>query len=742
MIFTLRISLIICTSLLYVVDLASATEPIVDASFEQEYRDPFIRGGQKEESYVHELAMDQDDKIWAATRAGLRVIDGNTLRAPAGVEVNGPVFSVAASKDGSLLVGAWDGIHRVADGQVEQLSDLEGPVNLVREITGTVWAATPRGLFGLNGKSWEKFDGDWTLPVVEVDINMSAGYVASISGVYRRSINDRGVFSKFETGLSRNVRDIAVAANGDVWVGSRGGVDVYRDGKLRESFTGKEGLPSTDVHSLTFDADGVLWAGTALGVARHDGESWSLRHSERWLPSDHVNDVLIAADGAAWVATNDGIGVIRSKKMTLAKKADHYQKIVRARHVRPPGLIEKCRLETPGDVSTFQPMDTDNDGLFTGLYLAGESYRYAVTKAPDAKANAQEAFRALELLQTVTGTSGFVARTVVPTEWESVADRNRTYTDEEVAVHLAREPRWKQVEQRWRMSEDGKWQWKGDTSSDETTGHYFSYGIYYDLVADEQEKQRVATHVAKVTDHIIEGGYVFRDIDGEATRWGVWAPEKLNDDPDWWLERGVNSVEILSYLTTAKHVTGDEKYEQEIEKLLTEHGYAENILKPIDASPDYFTYIGMQLLAMSYPALLTYEDDPERHELYLRSMETWFENVRDDASPFYGFVYGIFSDGDFKQKECVELLRDAPLDQIEWTVDNTQREDITLVGRPAEGIVQTSRLLPASERGTFRWDRNVYDARRGTGGRTEGSTAFWLTPYWMGRYYGFISPPY
>ncbi|MCA9073748.1 MAG: hypothetical protein KDA93_01855 [Planctomycetaceae bacterium] len=742
MIPALRVPLFLVAPLLSLIVSASAAEPIVDASFEQEYRDPFIRGSEKEESRVHELAMDRDGIVWAATHAGLRIVDGTTLRQPDGIEINGPVFSVAASRDGTIWVGAWDGVHQVKSGQTERLSDVDGPVNLVRVVTGTAWAATPRGLFQHDGDTWRKREGDWTLPVLEVGVSNSAEYIAAISGVYRREDNRVEYLSQPGKRLSRNVRDLVVAPGGDVWVGSRGGIDVYRDGRRRDSFTGGDGLPSTDVHSLTFDADGILWVGTGLGVARYDGEIWSLRHSERWLPSDDVKDVLIAPDGAAWVATNDGIGVIRSRKMTLADKADHYQTIVRARHVRPPGLMERCRLEKPGDLSTYQPMDTDNDGMYTGLYLAGESYRYAVTKAPDAKTNAQEAFRALEFLQQVTGTPGFVARTVVPSDWESIADRNRTYTDEEVAAHLAREPRWKQVEERWRMSADGQWQWKGDTSSDETTGHFYSYGIYFDLVADEQEKERVATHVAKVTDHIINGGYVFRDIDGEATRWGVWAPEKLNDDPDWWIERGVNSVEILSYLTTAKHVTGDEKYELEIEKLLTEHRYAENILKPIDASPDYFTYIGMQLLAMSYPALLTYEDDPDRRELYLRSLETWFDNVRDDTSPFYGFVYGAFADGDFKQKECVELLRDAPLDQIEWTVDNSQREDITLVGRPAEGVVQTSRLLPASERGTFRWDRNVYDARRGTGGRTEGSTAFWLTPYWMGRYYGLISPPY
>jgi hypothetical protein len=203
----------------------------------------------------------------------------------------------------------------------------------------------------------------------------------------------------------------------------------------------------------------------------------------------------------------------------------------------------------------------------------------------------------------------------------------------------------------------------------------------------------------------------------------------------------VNSVEILSYLTVARHVTRDEKYEREIKTLLNEHNYAENILAPMLPNPDYFTYIGYNLLAMSYPALFAYEHDPERRALYEQSLESWFHPVRRDGSPFFGYVYAAFSDGEYRPQACLEVLRDAPLDQIQWTVNNSQREDIRIVGRPVEGRAQTDRLLPPSERSIYRWDRNVYEADRGDGGNVEGSGVFWLTPYWMGRYYKLIAAP-
>jgi hypothetical protein len=30
---------------------------------------------------------------------------------------------------------------------------------------------------------------------------------------------------------------------------------------------------------------------------------------------------------------------------------------------------------------------------------------------------------------------------------------------------------------------------------------------------------------------------------------------------------------------------------------------------------------------------------------------------------------------------------------------------------------------------------------QGDGGQTESDGVFWLLPYWMGRYYGYILPP-
>jgi hypothetical protein len=535
------------------------------------------------------------------------------------------------------------------------------------------------------------------------------------------------------------VRSLAVAPGGRLWVGTSGGLDLYENGRRIEHFRGAEGLPCTNVRKVQFDEhDGVLWVATAQGLGRYDGSSWTWRHSLRWLPSNDVRGVALAQDGTAYVATTGGLAILKHKRLTLAEKAEFYERLVRARHVREPGLVERCILEQPGALSSHAPTDTDNDGLFTGLYVGAESFRYAVTRDPQAANYARESYRAMEYLQTVTDTDGFVARTVIPSDWGRMADRNRSYTPQQVAAERIANPRFKRVENRWRKSRDGKWLWKGDTSSDETTGHYFASALYYDLVADDDERCRVADHVRRVTDYIIDGGYVLRDIDGQPTLWGVWAPERLLDDPDWQPERGSNSVEILSYLAVAHHITGDDKYERELVRLFAEKGYDKLILEPKLSAPSEFTYIDDQLLALSYRGLLAYDREPKRRKVYLESLRRWFEVVRRDHSPLYAFVYGGVMGGDFGAEGCVKFLRDSPLDMIDWTVDNRFREDLRLVRLPVIEDLQVNRLLPPSERGLNKWDHNPYEAVKGGGGRSESSSVHWLLPYWMGRYYQII----
>jgi hypothetical protein len=369
-----------------------------------------------------------------------------------------------------------------------------------------------------------------------------------------------------------------------------------------------------------------------------------------------------------------------------------------------------------------------------------ESFRYAVTGDPDARMKARKAFEFLKFLQDVTGTEGFFARSVVPVEWKKVNDPNRKYDKRQIAEELVKDPRYKPVEERWRKSKDGKWLWKGDTSSDEMDGHMMSYFFYYELAAGEEERIMVRDHVSKIMDCLIKTGYNLVDIDGTRTRWAVWSPEELNNDPDWASEKALNSLELLAYLKFAAHITGNDKYQKEYIRLIEKEGYLKNASQLNSKNPAWQVYFDRTMEGYLFPILLKYEEDPDYRKSYEMLAGEWIENQEAGENLINNFTYAFATGEKVNTPQSVDFLRDAPLDLVDWPIDHTLREDVHIVRSPILEEVQIEELPSASERSTVRWDKNPWAAVQGDPMQVR-EPVFWLWPYWMARYLGVIQPP-
>jgi len=723
--------------------IVNGATPASDTPFVQEYHEPHPIGEELAENDVRAVAVDARGDVWAATAAGIYRLGKDTVqwvRQTPKADL-GPAFAAGLDRNGTVWIGAWNGLFRADGTNLARVPGIDSPIATICIDESGIVALGPNGCWKVRDEGVLEESISCSRAIRDALSDGQGGlWLATQMGLYRHSGTEStsGYWDRSQL-VSADVRGIARATDGNLWVGSLGGVAVCDAEKQLRKFTGTEGLPDVDVRCIRRGPNGRMWVGTSLGVGRYDGKTWSLRHSRRWLLGDQVRDIAFDADGNAWLATDRGVSAIKVRTMTLAAKAEHYDKICQARHVRPPGLVGKCLLTTPGDLSTWQPYDDDNDGQYTSMCLAMESFRYAVTKSPQAKVNAKRAFDSLLFLQTVTETSGFVARTVVPSNWRRMHDPNTDVSDQQLAARQVEDPRYKRVNVRWHPSADGKWLWKGDTSSDEITGHYFGYLFYYDLVADEPERERVRRHVRNVTDYIVDNGYVLKGLDGTPTRWGVWSPEKLNHDPNWAMDRNVNSVEMLSYLKAAYHMTGDEKYQTCYLELIQEHGYAKNARRAKTMGPAWRTHIDDELLALAYPALLMCETDPKLKHIYRKSLDHWYAATREDQGPFANFLYSGLIEESVGLDASLSFLRDTSLDVIRWRMDNSTRADLQVTNLPEMEMAQTSRLLPPSEIAFSRWDRNPWQALQGDGGRTESDGVFWLLPYWMGRYYGFLA---
>jgi ligand-binding sensor domain-containing protein len=721
----------------------AVTPAYTDSTFWQEYHEGYPVNKGSESNLVRSIAVDNKETVWIATPSGVFRKEKNNREWTDAIpsKEQGPSFSVILDNDSSVWISTWNNVYQFKDNKLETIQGPQSPISVLRPSPDGVYALGPKGIWLVSKEGSRKLNYPVARSVRDAVADSHGGlWIGSDVGLYHCTNNKTTHFQKTSDLISAYVKGIDIDDEGKIWAGGLGGVTIRDQQAVRKTLLPQDGIPSIQVNSVQRSPAGIMWIGTNGGVVRYDKTgTHSLRFSRRWLLDDHVNDITFDKNGNAWIATANGVSVIKRKKMTLASKQNYFYDVLMRRHIREPWIAGQCRLPVAGDTTRWEPEDDDNDGEYTGNYLAMESFRYAATGSADAKEKAKKAFNFLKLLQEVTGTDGFFARTIVPAHWTSVHDGNRSYTERELADELVKEPRFKPVEVRWHRSSDGKWKWKGDTSSDEICGHMFGYYFYYELVADEEEKKVVRAHVTNIVDHLIKNNLTLADIDGSHTRWAVWSPDKLNRDPEWQPDRSLNSMEILSFLKFAYHITREEKYQTEYLRLINEEGYLENMANIPEQNPGWFIYFDVMLAAYQYPILLKCETDPVIRSFYEKHIDAWIEKRKGDKNPLINFIYCYSRNKQVELSSSVDFLIDTPLDLIDWKIDHAKREDIKIVHAPVLDDLQVSKLPPPSIRATVRWDKNPWGLNNGNP-HMEREPVFWLLPYWMGRYLEMINP--
>ncbi|MGB5553544.1 MAG: hypothetical protein WBM83_02720, partial [Flavobacteriaceae bacterium] len=93
-------------------------------------------------------------------------------------------------------------------------------------------------------------------------------------------------------------------------------------------------LPWTEITAIKIIND-QLWFGSTKGAfaLREDGK-FDYYASKRWLVDDAVIDIAAGPGHSVLITTKTGVSQIDFKPMTLAEKADYFQKIQRLRHIR------------------------------------------------------------------------------------------------------------------------------------------------------------------------------------------------------------------------------------------------------------------------------------------------------------------------------------------------------------------------------------------------------------------------
>jgi len=515
----------------------------------------------------------------------------------------------------------------------------------------------------------------------------------------------------------------------DLFVGTSNGYMILDANTKKQKGDFYRKLPHNTI-SVIKEIDSQIWFGTAEGAFRlNSGGKYDYYASKRWLPSNQVVSIEKGSNQSILILTKGGLTVLFLSSMTLHDKAMFYEKQVRERHIRN-GFSATLVGMNHGDLSTGFFENSDNDGLWTAMYLGAEAFRYAVTHSKEALQNCRESFEAMERLYSINQIPGFPSRSFERTGY------NKGDTP-------------------WRKAAEIDWDWKSTTSSDEAIGHIFAFGAIAELVDDADLKKRAIILIDTLMQHIVDHGMYMIDWHGQPTLWGRWSPEYVNAFPLQVGDRKITASNITAMLQTAYRFTGKKIYKDKALELLNKHGYLENLMRPmstINRAPEqadslskilssYWNHSDDEMYFLGYWGLYRYALNDTLKKKFKESILDHWEIERPEKEGAWNLFTSLTGVPNFDLKEAIWFLQKYPLDMLSWRMVNSRRNDIETI--PANFRRQTTKeVLPPSELHIQRHNANRFSLDGGDLGSEEFSSGdIWLLPYWIGRYLQVISPP-
>ncbi len=632
-----------------------------------------------------------------------------------------PAVKAVFSANGKVYFAARNIIYVAENGIISELQTLDEEV-ICFSGTDVIYLITPEWLYKFNdGKFIKYFRTESELTDIAITgekINAATSeFFICVNGKRKRWMNichEHSSMPEIKINCIEHDSDL-----GFTWLGTDKGVYIY-DGKIGW-YGHKElnALPEEEIYKIRFANDGrVILSSEAGLIILKDGKCKYLP-ATRWACEPKLNDA-IAAGNTIWTATDSGVTKITEKDMTLEEKADYCFNLVENHYIRTKGYVTGLGGIVNHDISTGKPGISDNDGLWTQVYIASLAYCYAVTKNEKVLEAARRSMYAMGYLAKVSGKKGFTARAV------------RFEGDENFGVFVDREGC------EWHPSPDGISEWLGETSSDEIVGHFYGFSLYHDLCANEEEKEYIKEIICDMVDHMLENGYKLCDIDGLPTTWANWAPDQLNGNNMWLWEKCINSLEMLAFLDVAYHVSGEQKYRDEFMHLAIDEHYLINAAQH-KKDDGHVCHIDDNLGFLTTATILRIEKDPAIRKYLLMGLRHHWEYERPEHTIFFNLVCSAYSDEPCDLDIAIKELRNFPLDFIRTPIINSKRKGLVYDTEQEKwgGNPQLKEALDADERIVHYNDSNMFRVDEGDASRASCPSTY-LLPYWFGRYYGLI----
>jgi len=486
---------------------------------------------------------------------------------------------------------------------------------------------------------------------------------------------------------------------------------------------------------------------------------------------------------------------------TLAQKAAYYDWIaprLHQLHAALPGedaysLVYNARCDAPvpetivpdADLPTCSHDLAENTGLWTSLYLASQAFRYGATQSPEALEQIRITLRGMYYMMKITGKDGLYTRDFRdptlpgmhcpsdPAEYAPPSDKmvgNRWVKVDTDGCFITWDPDanagagdWKKDLEHCTDTKFAGFCWQRNASKDEYSGHVFALGIVAKLVDDAEIRTLANDALGQIGHHLLKYNYWINDYDGRNTRYGSAHAMSMDEFP------GYNAWLALSWTLVASTVTGDEDLSAAYHDcLLQESGVNPCIKQGSETPRDYRLYLNTMALSLgcdtnydnvsmgflSYLNLMWMDDDASNRSLFRTEFEKQTRGPDKDGrriwaqkDPFFNFLLVAMMGPDAgNTEEMMQLVEDGVCTLKEFPTSNVRH------GRDNSAVPMwchserhgplAAEPLPIQNRcsSVFEWWGDPNEIDNCAENLLEADPpAGYLLPYWMGRYFGFIS---
>ncbi|HEY7574862.1 MAG TPA: two-component regulator propeller domain-containing protein [Thermoanaerobaculia bacterium] len=270
--------------------------------------------------FIASLCEDKEGSLWIGTHGGglNRLSDGSFTRyaSPEGLTYD-DVSTFLQARDGSLWIGTWGGgVNRMKDGRVTAYTSRNGlsydeVSSLAEDKDGSLWVGTwGGGLNRLSGGRFQQIGGHLAAEKVTcLAIDRSGAlWVGTLGSGISRLAGGAWTSVTTKQGLPNDsARAIVETPDGGFWIGTDGGLALYRDGVFRK-YDVADGLSNEAIYSLRVDMAGVLWVSTlGGGLHRFDGGRFTAFTTQQGLFDSVIFQILDDESGHLWMSSNRGV---------------------------------------------------------------------------------------------------------------------------------------------------------------------------------------------------------------------------------------------------------------------------------------------------------------------------------------------------------------------------------------------------------------------------------------------------